>query len=63
MHSGKLIQIGVNKGRNSWNIKESNLILLQSLSKLAKAFKLPIFKGVFPYYLNDINYSGVAAQP
>jgi DNA polymerase type B, organellar and viral len=58
MHSGKLIQIDINKGRNSWSIKDSNLILLQSLNKLARAFNLSINKGLFPYFLSDINYSG-----
>jgi len=58
IHSGKLINLRVSKGRNYYEIKDSNLLLLQSLSKLSKSFKLEVNKGIFPYLLSDINYSG-----
>jgi len=58
IHSGKLINLSVSKGRNYYDIKDSNLLLLQSLSKLSKSFKIEENKGIFPYLLSDINYNG-----
>lgn len=62
IHKGKLICIEVwdpNKPRNIWYFKDSNHLLLNSLDKLSKSFELTKNKGIFPYYLKDINYKGV----
>jgi hypothetical protein len=61
IHNGKLICIEVwdpNKPRNIWYFKDSNHLLLNSLDKLSKSFELTQNKGIFPYYLKDINYKG-----
>jgi hypothetical protein len=58
MYSGKLISINVYKGRNSWSFRDSNLLLPSSLRKLSKNLLEKDLKGIFPYYLKDINYSG-----
>jgi len=68
IHSGKLISIRVkstplsvlNKKRDGYNftLNDSNLLLLQSLDKLAKYFNIGRRKGIFPYFLKDISYKG-----
>ena len=66
IHKGKLISIEVwdpSKPRNVWYFKDSNHLLKSSLDKLSKSFELANNKGIFPYYLKDINYKGIASQP
>jgi len=60
MHKGKLISIDVNskKGKYSWSFRDSNLLLMSSLDSLAKNFLQNERKGIFPYYIKDINYIG-----
>ena len=61
IHKGKLISIEVwdpTKPRNIWYFKDSNHLLLNSLDNLSKSFELTNTKGIFPYYLKDINYKG-----
>jgi len=58
IHSDKLISINISQGRNYWYLRDSNLLLLQSLNKLCKSFNIDSVKGNFPYFLKDINYKG-----
>jgi DNA polymerase type B, organellar and viral len=58
IHNGKLIQIKVNKNNLTWFINDSYLLLLNSLDKLGKSFNIEISKGIFPYFISDINYKG-----
>jgi hypothetical protein len=61
INNGKLISIEVRKeGKKNdiWTLKDSNLILLSSLKNLSLTFLEKEEKGIFPYYLSDINYSG-----
>jgi hypothetical protein len=58
MHSGKIISIGVNNGKYNFTIRDSNLLLLSSLQKLAISFEVDSLKGIFPFYLKDIKYKG-----
>jgi hypothetical protein len=58
IHNGKFIQIEVRKGnKDKFTIKDSYLLLLQSLDKLTKNFNVDDKKTIFPYYLNNLDYS------
>lgn len=64
IHNGKFIQISVKKGKYTYQLKDSYLLLLLSLEKLGKSFN--VFDGaacsakktIFPYLLSDLDYVG-----
>jgi len=58
INKGKFIMIKIRKGRNKFIFKDSYLLLLSSLEKLAKSFNVETKKGIFPYFLTDLNYKG-----
>jgi hypothetical protein len=64
IHNGRIISLSVNYGKdNEYKIefKDSYLILLNSLSKLSKAFKVINEKTIFPYLFvnkDNMNYEG-----
>jgi DNA polymerase type B, organellar and viral len=64
IHNDRLISINLNYGKNNEykiQFKDSYLILLASLVKLAKAFGVETQKSIFPYLFineNNLNYIG-----
>lgn len=65
--NGKLICIkiiiGIGKKARTIVIKDSYLLLPNSLRKLCQAFKVPTQKTYFPFGLTDINYKGEFLPP
>jgi hypothetical protein len=64
IHGGRLISVSLNFGQNNeyqLKFKDSYLILLSSLFKLCKAFKVENPKTLFPLFfvnLSNLNYIG-----
>jgi hypothetical protein len=64
IHNGRIISINLNYGKdNEYQIqfKDSYLILLNSLMKLCKSFKVKNPKSIFPHLFvneNNLNYVG-----
>lgn len=61
IHNGKFIQITVKKGKYTYKLKDSYLLLPQSLDKLGKSFNVEsggATKSIFPYLLSDLDYVG-----
>lgn len=64
IQNGRIISIDLNYGENnqySLQFRDSYLILLGSLNKLCKSFKVETLKSVFPYLFvneNNLNYFG-----
>lgn len=64
IHNGKFISINFNYGKNNdyqIQFRDSYLILLNSLRKLCKSFKVQTVKSIFPYLFvnkNNLNYIG-----
>jgi hypothetical protein len=67
IHNGRIISINLNFGKdNKYNLhfRDSYLILLASLSKLCKSFKVEILKGFFPYlFVNEDNLNYIGNVP
>jgi hypothetical protein len=65
IHNNRIISIEFNYGKNNeYQIKfrDSLLLLLNSLSKLSKSFKVENGKSIFPYTFvneNNLNYVGI----
>ena len=64
IHNDRIISIDLNYGENNeYQIKfrDSYLLLLNSLDKLCKSFKVEIGKSIFPIFFvneNNLNYEG-----
>ena len=58
INKGKIISVNFNYNDISITFKDSYLLLPSSLRKLGKSFNIESLKGIFPYALSDINYSG-----
>jgi hypothetical protein len=64
IHNDRIISINLNYGLNNnyrLQFRDSYLILLSSLMKLCKSFKVETSKSVFPYLFvneNNLNYEG-----
>jgi len=58
IHNGKFIMITIKKGKYIYQLKDSYLLLLQSLEKLGKSFNAYNKKSIFPIYLSDLDYVG-----
>jgi hypothetical protein len=67
IHKGKIISVNLNFGKdNQYQIefKDSYLLLLHSLYKLAKSFKVENLKLIFPYkFVQDYNLNYVGPVP
>jgi len=67
IHNGKIISIKLNFGEdNKYNIqfKDSYLLLLNSLMKLSRSFKVETQKSVFPHlFVNENNLSYIGEVP
>jgi|SRR5882762_155967 len=64
IHNGRIISLTINYGKNNeyqLEFKDSYLILLNSLSRLTKNFKVENLKTIFPYFFvneNNLDYIG-----
>jgi hypothetical protein len=61
INDGRLISIEVTRPkreRDVWTINDSYLILLSCIKSLSETFLKKERKGIFPYYLKDIDYKG-----
>jgi hypothetical protein len=64
IHNGRIISLVMNYGKDGKyqiEFRDSYLILLSSLEKLSKAFKVDNIKTSFPYFFvnkNNLNYEG-----
>ena len=58
IHKGKIISVKFTYNNYTVTFKDSYLLLPSSLRKLGKSFNVETQKGIFPYLLSDINYSG-----
>ena len=56
--NGKIISIDIKYNDKYIAIKDSLLLLPNSLRSLCKSFSVPTAKGHFPFLLTDINYNG-----
>jgi hypothetical protein len=67
IHGGRLISVNLNFGKNNEyqiKFKDSYLILLSSLLKLCKAFKVKNSKILFPiFFVNDSNLNYIGEVP
>jgi len=68
IHNGKIIQIDIKYGPDNQykiTIRDSYLILLNSLDRLSKAFNVDNPKGIFPFLFvnkDNLNYIGVVPR-
>lgn len=64
IHNGRIISINFNYGKNGEyqiHFRDSYLLLLNSLAKLCKSFKVENSKSIFPHLFvneNNLNYIG-----
>ena len=58
IYNGKLISVKLIVNKKTIIFKDSMLMLPQSLSELCKSFNLEQNKGIFPFNLTDIYYTG-----
>jgi len=67
IHNGRIISINLNYGKNleyRLQFKDSYLILLASLAKLTKGFKVDTLKSVFPFlFVNENNLDYIGEVP
>lgn len=67
IHNGRIISINLNYGKDyqyQIQFKDSYLLLLASLSKLSKAFKIDTPKSIFPYlFVNEDNFNYIGPIP
>ena len=67
IHNGRIITINLNYGKDNkyqLQFRDSYLLLLNSLMKLCKSFKVETYKSVFPYlFVNENNLDYIGSVP
>jgi hypothetical protein len=67
IHNGRIITINLNFGKDNkyqLQFRDSYLLLLNSLAKLCKSFKVETYKSVFPYlFVNENNLDYIGSVP
>ena len=67
IHNGRIISINLNYGKNNdyqLHFRDSYLLLLNSLMKLCKSFRVETSKSVFPYlFVNENNLDYIGSVP